>query len=72
MMVQLSSTPDDQKPSNMFAEIIPSPKCEWTLTGIPVIVTPANTQNQVGTYYLEYYIPCLFRSEPGRIYQCIL
>jgi hypothetical protein len=64
--------PADQKPSNTVAEITPSQKCEWTLTTIPIIVTPANIQNQVGMHHLEYYAPCLFQIDPGRTYQWIL
>jgi hypothetical protein len=69
MIFWLQDTPADQKPSNIFAEIIPGQKCEWTSTAIPIIVTPANAQNQAGMHHLEYYVPCLFRIDPSRTYQ---
>jgi hypothetical protein len=72
MTFRLQGTPADQKPSNIFAEITPSQKYEWTSTATPIIITPANAQNQAGTHHLEYYVPCLFWIDPGRIYQWIL
>jgi hypothetical protein len=72
MTFQPQGTLADQKPSNIFAEITPGQKWEQTSTAIPIIVTPANTRNQAGMHYLECYIPCLFRMDPGRTYQWIL
>jgi hypothetical protein len=61
-------TPADQKPLSIFAAIIPSLKCKWTLTAIPIIVTPINVRNKAGMLHLEYYAPCLLRIDPGRTY----
>jgi hypothetical protein len=72
MMFRLQGTPADQKPSNIFAEITPGQKCEWTLTTIPVIVIPDNVRNQAGMHHLEYYAPYLVWIDPGRTYQWIL
>jgi hypothetical protein len=72
MTFQPEGTPVDQKPSNIFARITPGLKCKWTLTAIPIIVTPTKIQNQAGMCHLEYYAPCLFQRDPGRTYQWIL
>jgi hypothetical protein len=72
MMFWLHSTPADQKPSNIFADITPGQKCEQMSTTTPIIVTPANARNQAGMHHSEYYIPYLFRIDPGRTYQRIL
>jgi hypothetical protein len=71
-MLRPQGTPADQKPSNIFAGILPSQKCEWTSTATPVIITPANARNQAGMHHLEEYVPYLFRIDPGRTYQWIL
>jgi hypothetical protein len=72
MTFRLQGTLPDQKPSNIFARIIAGPKCEWTLTAIPIIVIPANVQNQAGIHHSEYYACYLFRIDPCRTYQWIL
>jgi hypothetical protein len=69
IMFSLQGTPVDGKPSNIFARIIPGPKCKWKLTATPIIIIPVNIENQVGIPRLEYYAPYLFRIDPDRIYQ---
>jgi hypothetical protein len=72
MTFRPQGTPADQKPWNIFAEITPGQKCTQMSTATPLIVTPANARNQAGMHHLEYYVPCLFRIDPGRTYQWIL